>query len=102
VTSFIEDLGGMIPTKTSRAIAQFLGRGPLDIVISTQVEVIRFWKVLVRLIFLAVNLSNCRLLFIVLSHLRTQMRYADSAINILNSLETLVMNQIQFSYSRSR
>lgn len=83
-------------------MAQFLGRGSVDVIMSVQVDATNFWKDMVRLIFLAVSLSICNLLliidvhlfvvvcgeqsvpFIVFSHLMTQMRYADSDISIFS------------------
>jgi hypothetical protein len=105
VASFVEGLGGLIPTKTSRAIAQFFGRVSSDVIISFHVEVTSCKKVWVRFIFRAVILSSCSLLFrfvvhrfvivswvntvplIVLSHLIAHMRCADSDTIILINLE---------------
>lgn len=56
--SFVEGLGGIIPTKTSRAVAQFLLYGVLVVIISDQVFVTRFLYFSVRLIFFAVILSS--------------------------------------------
>jgi hypothetical protein len=102
VASFGDGLGCWIPTKTLRAMAQFVGRGSLDVIMSVQVDVTNFWKDMVRLILLAVSLSICNLLliidvhlfvvvcgeqsvpFIIFSHLMTQMGYADSDISIFS------------------